>query len=91
MPRKKQKVDKSVLEHRKEAKRLLEHSKIKPLPKWSGPASILNISNMTPKQHHQPTSTSLNHQRAEKLLIYSVAVWLQGQQVASKAGSCAVQ
>ena len=52
MPRKKQKVDKSVLEHRKEAKRLLEHSKIKPLPKWSGPASILNISNMTPKQHN---------------------------------------
>ena len=52
MPRKKQKIEKSVLEHRKEAKRLLEHSKIKPLPKWTGPASIMNISKLTTKQHN---------------------------------------
>ena len=51
MPRKKTKIDKSVLEHRKEAKRLLEHSKIKPLPKWTGPSSIMNINKMTEKQH----------------------------------------
>ena len=48
-------------------------------------------NNITPKKHHQPTSTSLSHQRADKLLTCSCgAVWLQVQQVASKADLCAV-
>ena len=35
---------------RAEIKRLLAHSKIKPFPKWTGPASILDIHKLTSKQ-----------------------------------------
>ena len=36
----------------KEADALLRHSKIKAFPKWTGPASVMDISKMTAKQHN---------------------------------------
>ena len=37
--------------HHQEFKKLIAHSKIKPFAKWTGPASLMDISKLSPKQH----------------------------------------